>query len=140
MTAISGFRKCRIFPLHPNVFNDEDYAAAEMTGIHLDLEKNAVPSSSGGSSQHPTDESSSSSPQCPTTEESPSQHPTGRFHVSPKDINPLPKAKNLKQRQTNRKKGKTAIITSSPCKDELTEERRKKRIALNENKRKLEEK
>ncbi|KAJ8887068.1 hypothetical protein PR048_013283 [Dryococelus australis] len=194
MRAINGFRKCGIFSLDHNVFTDEDYTVAEVTDIPLDLEKNAVPSSIGGSSQHPTAESVSSagpskrpttipssssgpsqyptgvfslnvgflqilcakpssgegSSQCPTTEESPSQrstdkssssagspqcstteenssqHPTGGFHISPKDIKPLPKAQTLKQRQTNRTRGNIAIITSSLYKTELAEERRKK--------------
>ncbi|KAJ8893027.1 hypothetical protein PR048_005608 [Dryococelus australis] len=42
MTAINGFRKCGILPLGPNMFSDEDYTAAEVTDIPLDLEKNLL--------------------------------------------------------------------------------------------------
>ncbi|XP_046387622.1 MFS-type transporter clz9-like [Ischnura elegans] len=37
------------------------------------------------------------------------------FAISPRDIIPLPKQTLTKQRKQNRKKGKTAIITASPC-------------------------
>lgn len=168
MTAINGFRKCGIFPLDPNVFTDEDFAAAEVTDIPVYPDNNAasssinMPSSSCGSSQRPTDVPSSScgSSQRPldvpssnensfqnpvdvaanlSSEVGCSQIPPRRLHISPKDIKPIPKVQSLKQRQTNRKKGKAAILTSSPYKSELAEEIRKKEEGLSLRKRKLEE-
>lgn len=51
--------------------------------------------------------------------------PSTSFAVSPKDIVPLPKS-NVSKRKTNHRKGKAAIITSSPYKTELLEEKTRK--------------
>ncbi|XP_061714528.1 uncharacterized protein LOC133523039 [Cydia pomonella] len=51
--------------------------------------------------------------------------------ISPSDIMPVPKIKTITKRATDRRRGKTVILTSSPYKNELMDIKNKKTVKLN---------
>lgn len=75
----------------------------------------------------------------PLTIQVPEPQPSTSFSISPRDIVPLPRS-NISKRKTTHKKGKAAVITSSPYKLELLQEKEKKEKDENNKKRKKEAK
>lgn len=95
-TAVNGFRKCGIYPLNREVFQEEDFAAADETDVPR-----------------------TASPIPPLVTETPapvrSATPTpGTSYVSPQDILPIPKATRRPESKRGRPRGRTAVLTSSP--------------------------
>lgn len=60
--------------------------------------------------------------------------PPSRFYISPSQIIPIPKRNNSQEgtRKVNRRRGKAAIITESPYKNELEEEQARKNQTSNQ--------
>lgn len=137
-TAISGFRKCGIFPFNPEVFVDADFLAAEVTDIPVndsqhDEDLNPIRNQVDPSLEENEDQETPNKRKDPNNEDLAVAGPSGVglvksvFKVlSPRDIVPLPKQSMMKKRRENRKRGKTAIITASPYKYELEEEIKKR--------------
>lgn len=146
-TAINGFRKCGIVPLDPSVFSEVDFVAAEVTDIPMDSEveglvahgieseiiqdhtantNNIVEEEEEVNTENNGDKNTSNShPKQTSNTVANDPLPSTSFVVSPSAVVPLPKSTVVK-RNTNRKRGKTAIVTSSPFKAELMKEKTKK--------------
>ncbi|XP_047022728.1 MFS-type transporter clz9-like [Helicoverpa zea] len=130
--AVSGFSKTGIFPTNRTVFGEADFAAAETTEIpsttpstSADPYVNPTPSTSFAPIVHSSIPSTSpllidppplsnNTPPVPTTLKN-----QNRVTMSPADIMPVPKISAVRKRATDHRRGKTAIITSSPYKNEL---------------------
>lgn len=139
-TAINGFRKCGIFPLDPDVFSDADFVAAEVSDIPMNPQNNDL-NVTEANCENALDEHGDGPI---STEEEVVAGPSGgalaeevavagssgvvqsSFAVSPKEIISLPKQTFVKQRKQNRKKGRAAVITSSPYKNEVIADKQKK--------------
>lgn len=165
-TAIKGFEKTGIWPVHPGIFQDEDFLPSATTDIAIDKQTPEAPSitelvttstsviialtdpkHSTSSSETVTDPQPSCSawnteiiinapehPTTPTSQVAPLIS-TKFSSVSPKDIISVPQVEQKEKRKTNRKKGKAAILTSSPYKLELQtkiDEAKKKKDAKEE--------
>lgn len=139
--AENGFKNTGISPLDPQIFADEEFAAAETTDRpqipenDINFQNEAGPS--GLTVASPTTRPMSaevvhcSSDETHQEEAGPSRcnsttpcRPTSNKvvaninHVSPSDIMPLPKSQGTPKRRNNNR-GKTAILTSSPYMNEL---------------------
>lgn len=136
--AINGFKKCGIVPLNRDVFTESDFVAAETTEISvvpldtcppaqeqqelLQAESQELSSLPRPTTRRPTTLHSTShgnpqpSTSFPTSPGNP--QPSTSFAVSPKEILPIPKA-NIVKRQSKRKRGSAAVLTSSPYKRDL---------------------
>lgn len=122
--------------------NAPDADQAEKTGAPAaDLENAPAAQNSDAPAAVPTENSdttadagSSGNPDGPTT----SRASTSTY-VSPRDIEPFPKAAPRKGRATNRKKGSTKILTDTPVRDEIAaanKAKENKKQAANTNARK----
>lgn len=146
--AVSGFSKTGIFPTDRYVFEESDFVGAETTEIDRPINKNDLPS--GVASSTTSEEaqmvpaSSLSTPslmdvmsststvpplECTTTTK-PTNTPTAGLLVSPADVMPISKISREQKRKTDHRRGKTAVITSSPYKNELLDisEDKKRRL------------
>lgn len=138
-TALKGFEKTGIWPTNEGVFTDDDFLPAEATNIPI-AETQVLPTNDSFNSPStpppkvPLENSNQNNPlpQCswmPDTPNAPIKKPsTSSFPaLSPEIVMPIPQIKATVKR-VQRKRGKTAILTESPYKAELTEaiERTKK--------------
>ena len=155
-TSVNAFRKCGIWPFDPSVFTESDFIASETTDIpivenstppplppqtantqvHTDTQIQADddnPITNIHSSNTNTNNMNNTEPGCShwQTQQSPQKSKDPRETIfaiaSPKQLLPVPVTTQTKR--VSRKRGKTAIITSSPYKSELEEEMRKKHEA-----------
>jgi len=130
-TAINGFKATGIWPLDPNNFNESDFLASATTEIELENQEK------DGSIEENIPHTSTSSPGCtnsnktavsideyipltPTHSSLPGcSHWSQPFpNSSPEDLMPIPKS-NKTTKRNSRRRGKTAILTESPYKNEL---------------------
>lgn len=139
-TAINGFQKTGIYPFNPDVFNDNDFMAAETTDIFLEnnnhiasnvphlpiIEINTLQASN--STENNTCESEPT-PGCSHWKyQSFEVEKTAFKNVSPKEILPVPQqtfCKRGKKKRNYQMKGKTAVISESPYKKALKEHKKK---------------
>jgi len=129
-TAINGFRATGIWPLDPNNFNESDFLASTTTKIELEnqenvsIEKNiphtSTPIPDVFNSKETAVSIDESIPLTPTHSSSPGcSHRSQPFpNSSPEDLMPIPKSSKTTKRNS-RRRGKTAILTESPYKNEL---------------------
>lgn len=122
--AVSGFTKTGIFPTNRNVFSEADFAAAETTEIHQTIPPTSMPPLADRVSMLPMPSTSFApffspalSPSAPSS--TPTALNTDHEMVSPTALMPVPRISIDKKRTTDRRRGKTAVITSSPYKNEL---------------------
>ncbi|CAH1963744.1 unnamed protein product [Acanthoscelides obtectus] len=138
--AINGFRKCGVEPMDRHVFKDYDFVPADTTDNIL-LEQKLQQNEANNENETPERVESPSILQVtpPTLDQEENINvtlpvtspilnpyidlqPSTSFAVAPEDLFPIPKAL-AKIRKINRKRGRTAILTSSPYKNELPEEK-----------------
>lgn len=144
--AINGFRKTGIVPFDANIFGEDDYAAALTTDIVLDFQGGQdMDNAESAISDTVIVKQTSNISQIieleielvnNTTEPLPHMKPTcsmnsqnsfaepqpscSYFNVSPNMIFPPPRVQSSTTgRKNNRKRGKAALLTSSPYKKEL---------------------
>lgn len=146
-TAVNGFRKTGIWPLNPTVFGEHDFAPSETTNRELqssvveppepirptnqdtgpsnDDNEGAQNLNSGDqcqtivSEQYPIPDGSQGSLICtPSKSHNTPRNALSKIVVSPEDIAPIPTC-NVTTPRNPRKRGKTAVITESPYKNEL---------------------
>lgn len=120
-TAISGFRATGIWPVDTNIFTEHDFLASVATDINLNVsistdQQNILNNDSTLITQH-------SSPGCsywPAITEK--QHKKAFLALSPEEIQPIPKSNKINNKtisRTSRRRGKAAILTETPYKNEL---------------------
>ncbi|CAI6356829.1 unnamed protein product [Macrosiphum euphorbiae] len=124
-TSIKGFEATGIWPPNNNVFSDEDFLPSIVTDIvptTSSNEKDAgvnVNVNDQNLNSETTDQVTGvlNEPQClPLLH---NQQSTSTFPIeSPENILPIPKVKQTEKRNS-RKRGKTAILTESPYKNDL---------------------
>lgn len=110
--AVSAFTKSGICPLNPNTFTDADFAPSQTTEISF------VPPTTNEFSQDSLPRERTPSPQAGTSTEGQTVSDSLSL-VSPKDIMPIPHFK--KNMRPSARRGKTAILTESPYKNELAD-------------------
>lgn len=115
-TAVNAFRKTGIFPLDSNVFPEWMFQPAETTEMPVvntvDVQCSRPNPESPNRVQNPAASCE------PSTSKSPGFDKPAAFQVSPREIRAVPKA-DRKEPSGNRRRGKAAILTSSPYKEEL---------------------
>lgn len=130
-TVINGFKATGIWPLDPNNFNESDFLASATTEIELENQEK------DGSIEEYKPHTSTSSPCCTNSNKTAVSideyiplTPTHSFlpgcshwsqpfpNSSPEDLMPIPKS-NKTTKRNSRRRGKTAILTESPYKNEL---------------------
>lgn len=126
-TAMSGFRKTGIYPTDPHIFKDIDFAPADTTermedDSQTDKASNDVEEIStvivedrAEDKRKETEGNKKNISQDVVVE----QGPSSAFPVSPKDIIAVPHS--AVRRSSNRRRGKTVVLTESPYKNELLE-------------------
>lgn len=119
-TAIHSFAKPGLWPLNPNAFTDVDFAPSDVTERDENLnehrdeligEDRRTPSPQP---EQVIDNNESNNAENELLESSSSKNAS--FQVTPKDVCPVPKGS---RKPSNRKRGKAAILTSTPYKEEL---------------------
>lgn len=130
----AGFKACGIFPLNRDVFTDQDFAPSYVTDRPEDASLETVPQSVEipdkivGSSPLPE-----ALPEAGPSTQSDGQVPKilsteiNNGMVSPSAIRPLPKAKARKT-GNNRRRRHTAILTDTPEKQLLEDEKNKGKV------------
>lgn len=110
--AVSGFKKCGIFPFDRNRFCDADFIDVEAT----------LP---GPSVNTPSENEPLIEPPEPvaSTSKAPEEGNSSRQNISPFALRPLPKLpKKSSMTQRGRPAGKASVVTSSPYKSNLEKE------------------
>ncbi|KAG8237724.1 hypothetical protein J437_LFUL017026 [Ladona fulva] len=136
MNAIKGFKKCGIYPLDSDIFTDVDFVAAETTD-QADHATRAQKNTNMTKVDEPTVLTGSTSTSSVEETDLPddlfqpgssgltSCHVTDFGSVSPADVKPIPKMKGPRAVTKRRRLGAT-ILTSSPYKNSLVDEKRKR--------------
>jgi len=116
-TAISGFRATGIWPVDTNIFTEHDFLASVATDINLNVSISTDQQNiSNNDSTLITQHSSLGCSYWPEITEK--QHKKAFLALSPEKIQPIPKSNKIISR-TSRRRGKAAILTESPYKNEL---------------------
>ncbi|KAH1021713.1 hypothetical protein HUJ04_011197 [Dendroctonus ponderosae] len=136
---MSGFRVAGIYPLNRDIFTEADFLPSYVTDCPIPPENNNIQQE-----MHNTKKNSASSsnqeaigvtflkatipevdalkaiePKTSVSEITASCSTSATTVLSPEDIRPFPKASERKRKNGGRKKGKSAILTDSPIKDEI---------------------
>jgi len=146
-TAMNSFKSTGIFPFNPDVFTDSDFIASETTNVETIevlqeygqeihepvsiLSPTQIPTTSNNTMCTGQIESSQSNLISPITPVS--KKNTSFPQVSPIDVIPIPQQSHenkQKKKKNSRAKGKTAILTDSPYKNELQQQQLNQKIKL----------
>jgi hypothetical protein len=128
-TAINGFQSTGIWPFNPNIFPDSAFSASATTDrpeiiTDPEIEPQNLPFQNVPANNDAQPGCSHWGPAVHEVQENDIIHNVpsnsqGNFTISPEQILPLPHVGRANVKQTNHKKGKTVVITSSPYKHEL---------------------
>ena len=140
LTAIHGFTKTGVWPVNKDVFTDADFLPSETTDIEnkenpapINNNEEATPEAEKPEQKLPEPELArerTPEPKLPFDISKPGTSKDTSFtFVTPEGIIPIPKIKETAKR-ISRKRGKTAILTSSPYKNELEESEQIKKQKL----------
>lgn len=147
ITIMSGFRVAGIYPLNRDIFTEADFLPSYVTDRPIPPEDNDVQVE-----MHVTEKNSTSSsnieaikvtvreptvpevavvseatlPKTSISETTATCSTSAIIVLSPEDIRPFPKAGERKGKKGGRKKGKSAILTDTPIKDEIEASKLKK--------------
>lgn len=137
-TAVSGFRKTGIHPLNPEIFPDWMFKPAETTNRSIQGERNdnRLPEPRNSPPRTPPRTPPTSLPRSPlrkppSTTPIPTEqfyanstpscsHTTQNFVITPQQVVPVPHSER-KINLNDKRRGKTAVLTSTPYKEELEE-------------------
>lgn len=130
--AIKGFASAGIYPFNRHIFPDEEFAASITTDIPLEQPQADAPISNEALDQSIQKES--------VYNETPRQNSTSEIsmikdkaEITLEDILPIPKVQySGKIRQSSNRRGKTAVITSSPYLQELKQNKMEQNEKLSE--------
>ncbi|GBM18551.1 hypothetical protein AVEN_47943-1 [Araneus ventricosus] len=132
-TAVKGFEKTGIYPFNRDVFPKYLFAPSETTEKPLDNTSELKQASCNGDGEHQP--STSSYETMPTIEPQPF---SSTFNISPAVVMSFPReTERIIKRVNDKRRGKTAILTSSPCKAELVTIERERSGKKNKRKRVL---
>ncbi|GBM69110.1 hypothetical protein AVEN_274253-1 [Araneus ventricosus] len=132
-TAVKGFEKTGINPFNRDVFPEYLLAPSETKEKPLDNTYEFKQASCNGDVEHQP--STSSSKTMPTIEPQPF---SSTFNISPAVVMPFPReTESIIKRVNDKRRGKTAILTSSPYKEELVTIERERSGKKNKQKRAL---
>nr|CAH7753508.1 unnamed protein product [Callosobruchus chinensis] len=145
--AANGFRACGIFPFQPNIFRDDEFAIHSSTETELDRSMSVAPAAT--TVEHSREEGEITPTKSTAIDSLRKQMEmtppkSTSILVAPEDICPLPTYSKTRPNQTPQpscsgivskkrgKRGSTAIITSTPYKNELRVENslKKKKTAI----------
>ena len=140
LTAIHGFTKTGVWPVNKDVFTDADFLPSETTDIEnkdnpapINNNEEATPEAEKPEQTLPGQglaRERTPEPRLPFDISKPGTSKDTSFtFVTPEGIIPIPKIKETAKR-ISRKRGKTAILTSSPYKNELEESEQIKKQKL----------
>lgn len=141
-TAVNGFRKTGVHPLNPDIFPEWMFEPAETTNRPVEDKQNddqlltSRESPKRDSLILPSRSSPKTPPRTPTkiTDSLSCTQIPQNFVVTPKEIIPVPQAERKLPDHKDKRRGRTAVLTSTPYKEELEEsiiQRSKKKPKLN---------
>jgi len=123
--AVNGFKCSGIFPLNPDVFDDEDFAPSSVTEIPNPHEPTA---SQAG--QQSTQNEADIEPLTPANSkqrtDSSGVNMPAAAHVTIEEISPLPRAAHSSSKSRKRKAEAAMVLTSTPNKRALEEKQRER--------------
>ena len=134
-TAVNGFKATGIYPFNPEIFPDWMFEPSETTNRPLDetIPRSVTPQPSLQIPEHATPVKTVTQnpvnhlPTVPASVGSgddlyaPSCSTSSNFVITPKQIVNIPQAPERKSNSGDRRRGKTAILTSTPYKNDLQE-------------------
>ncbi|XP_046661273.1 uncharacterized protein LOC124354680 [Homalodisca vitripennis] len=126
---ISGFQATGIAPYNREVFTENDFLFSAVTDREMTSQDSTVKTSQAGTSNadglHSKVNRTETTTAIPSTNKDVS---VGVFTVSPQEIRPYPKARERKNIKKGRKSLKFAILTSTPVKERLEVEAKKRKL------------
>ena len=124
--VLSGFSSTKNWPFNPEAFTDLDFASSSVTDRDLiPAENDEHPDSQCDMMDNSVHDSEAlNAPSGSTTPTAAVATPAS--YVSPTDILPLPKAPARKTSGPSRRKGKSAIYTLTPIRNEIAEREKNK--------------
>jgi len=126
--AVNGFKCSGIFPLNPDVFDDEDFSPASVTEIPNPHEPTASQAGKG-STQNEADIESLTPANSKQKADSSEVNAAAAVHVTIQEISPLPRAAHSSSTTQERKAETAMVLTSTPNKCALEEKQRKRQCS-----------
>ncbi|KAB0799328.1 hypothetical protein PPYR_07208 [Photinus pyralis] len=130
--ATSGFQNTGIFPYNPHIFPDDLFEPSETTNREL-------PPTPPAALENLIQEVNNTTPPPAATTSSIPDKPQSKSQklLAPEEILPIPKADVQLKQRTNRNRGKTMILTSTPNMEEIKEKHSTPKIPTKAVKRKI---